>query len=1006
MIRSHRITVFSKKHKLTAAFIIIIVWSFWFFQNCEDLTTKYFANNSKIKPPVQNKNSISTHILVTGGAGFIGSHASLSLLELGYHVLIADDMSRGSQRALETLNSFSKFRFLKIDLGNTTAVDALFQENVIHVVMHFAGFAFVQESIEHPLRYHDNIVKVTQVVADAMRRYGVKKIIYSSSCAVYGNPLFLPITEETPTLPISPYGQSKLDAEKYLRKASSEEFQVFVLRYFNVVGADSRGRLGENPRESLSRYKRIWTACVSVALGKEREIIIGSSVQSPGESEIRDFIHVSDLVAAHIAVLSLFRPDKPFQISNVGTGQPTSTIEFIENCRIVSNIFIPYKISASKSGNPSVLYSDIGSLQRQGHWRPKYLNLTQSLQTSWNHVTKNSAVPNRLENKYDVCLVGAGLSSAVLAERHAHVLGHSVLVIEKRNHIGGNCYDYIDKETGIRVSKYGVHLFHTKYRRVWEYINRFSEWTPWEHRVVAKINDTFVPVPVNIDAVNSLFGTNITTEQQMQRWLASQQILPHSGKARNSEEVGLERVGRILYDTIFKPYTIKQWEKDPSELAPTVLGRIPVRSNHDDRYFTDEYQALPSHGYTRIFENMFRSPRITVMLNTDFFDIRNQLRCNKLYFTGPIDAYFAHKGLGTLEYRSLNFQRKVYLDTKYFQPRAQVNYPSLKYPFTRIIEYKHLLHQRSNHTIVFFEYSSAKGDPYYPVPSQRNQKLYAQYQQLALAEKNISFVGRLANYKYFNMDQTILNALEMFDQTFHITNTSNIHNNRRKSQPSEPSLAIVISVCRENLKWLSKWISVLNPQNVFIYNKCNKTISFSDERIEVVKLPNVGREAQSWLHHLLRTDITFSSQNLFLQGGAEVPLADVVHRLKSTRNTTRIDFLWPRSPRFSYYQQMPGCVESLEISPNSRGTTQRFRALFEAFRPNSTNVQFENLRCTLRGEFMVTRHDIESCLLRIGRSQLHNLKSETETMDRPAIIYMLERLYGTLFSNSENSYIL
>lgn len=252
----------------------------------------------------------------------------------------------------------------------------------------------------------------------------------------------------------------------------------------------------------------------------------------------------------------------------------------------------------------------------------------------------------------------------------------------------------------------------------------------------------------------------------MESWLKRVQIQPQNGNAVNSEEVALQRVGRELYELIFEPYTIKQWNKEPRELGPSVLSRIPVRINHDDRYFTDPHQALPSRGYTRIFERMFSSPSITVRLNTDYFDVRKDLRCSHVYFTGPIDAYFAHQGLPKLEYRSLEFERKVYRDTAYYQPKAHVNYPAMMYNFTRAIEYKHILQQKSPHTVVFFERSTDVGEPYYPVPNKENHELYAKYQRMAEQEEKIDFVGRLANYKYFNMDETILNALELFDQQF------------------------------------------------------------------------------------------------------------------------------------------------------------------------------------------------------------------------------------------------
>jgi len=366
------------------------------------------------------------------------------------------------------------------------------------------------------------------------------------------------------------------------------------------------------------------------------------------------------------------------------------------------------------------------------------------------------------EGTFDVCIVGAGLSGAVIAERYANVLNKTVYVMEKRNHIGGNCYDYIDKDTGIRVNKYGAHLFHTKYKRVWNYIQQFSEWTPYEHKVLAYVDSKYVPVPVNIETVNILFGLNIKNSDEMDNWLVQEQV-KFEIEPRNSEEMSLSRVGKRLYEKMFKPYTIKQWDKTPAQLGPEVMARIPVRNNNDPRYFTDEWQALPTKGYTAIFETMFNNPNIKVETNVDYFNVRGSLKCKHTYFTGPIDAYFAHLGWPKLEYRSLDFHREVH-ETQFFQPNSVVNHPSPTVPYTRIVEYKHFLTQVSDNTVIFKEFSKDGGEPYYPVPNPENKALFQKYKKLAEKETSVTFVGRLANYKYFNMDQTILNALELFDK--------------------------------------------------------------------------------------------------------------------------------------------------------------------------------------------------------------------------------------------------
>jgi UDP-galactopyranose mutase len=356
----------------------------------------------------------------------------------------------------------------------------------------------------------------------------------------------------------------------------------------------------------------------------------------------------------------------------------------------------------------------------------------------------------------DIIIVGAGISGAVLAERYASI-GKSVLIIEKRNHIAGNCYDYKD-ENGILVSKYGAHLFHTNFEDVWNYVNRFSEWYEWEHKVLARVDDKTVPIPVNITTVNTLFGTNIQTEQEMKEWLDSNRIPIEDPE--NGEEAVLSKVGQVLYEKMFKHYTKKQWDKYPNELDASVLNRIPVRFNYDDRYFSDKYQALPKNGYTALFANILKHQNIEILLETDYFDIKDQLSgYEKLFYTGPIDRFFTFKE--KLEYRSINFHYET-VDQEYFQENSVINYPGMEVGFTRIVEYKHFGNQKSAKTTIAKEYTVDHGEPYYPVPNPRNQEIYQQYKNEAEKLTDVHFVGRLANYKYFNMDQAFKNALDLF----------------------------------------------------------------------------------------------------------------------------------------------------------------------------------------------------------------------------------------------------
>ncbi len=361
---------------------------------------------------------------------------------------------------------------------------------------------------------------------------------------------------------------------------------------------------------------------------------------------------------------------------------------------------------------------------------------------------------------FDIVIIGAGISGSVLAERYA-AIGKKVFIIEKRDHIAGNCYDYYD-ENGILTSKYGAHLFHTNDEGVWEYVNQFADWYPWEHKVVARVDDKTVPIPVNITTVNTLFNTNIRTETEMQEWLDLNRI--SFDQPANGEEAVLNKVGEVLYRKMFKHYTKKQWDKYPAELHASVLERIPVRNNYDDRYFSDTHQALPKGGYTKLFENILANPNIIVLLNTDYFEIQEQLgEYEKLFYTGPIDRFFEfNENLKEkLEYRSINFVTEQ-VDHEYFQENSVVNYPGEEVDFTRIVEYKHFGNQQSEKTSIVKEYTVDEGEPYYPVPNDKNQEIYAQYKAEADKLTDVYFVGRLANYKYFNMDQAFRNALDLF----------------------------------------------------------------------------------------------------------------------------------------------------------------------------------------------------------------------------------------------------
>jgi UDP-galactopyranose mutase len=368
---------------------------------------------------------------------------------------------------------------------------------------------------------------------------------------------------------------------------------------------------------------------------------------------------------------------------------------------------------------------------------------------------------------HNILIVGCGLSGMVIAERFANEKNMKVLIIDKRNHIGGNIYDYIDLETNILVSKYGAHLFHTNSERVWNYIQKFSKWIRWDHKVLGKINNMLLPIPVNINTVNALCGENIQTTDEMNKWLEKNQVKYE--RIQNGEDMAKSRVGDKLYEKIFKDYTFKQWNCYPGDLDASVLARIPIRNNFDNRYFDDKYQALPENGYTEFAKSLINNKNIEVRLNTDYFDFINNNDLSTfehVIYTGPIDRYYESCGLPKLKYRSINFINEVHKNMNYYQLNSVINYPEMNVPYTRIVEYKHFLNQESPHTIIAKEVTTDEGEPYYPVPNKENQELYAKYKEMAEKEKNVHFIGRLANYKYFNMDQAILNALEYFDKYF------------------------------------------------------------------------------------------------------------------------------------------------------------------------------------------------------------------------------------------------
>ena len=359
--------------------------------------------------------------------------------------------------------------------------------------------------------------------------------------------------------------------------------------------------------------------------------------------------------------------------------------------------------------------------------------------------------------RYDYLVVGAGFAGSVIAERLASQHDAKVMVIDRRPHVGGNAFDKKD-EAGVLIHQYGPHIFHTNSDEIVDYLSQFTNWRPYEHRVLAEVRGQRVPIPINRTTLNLLFDLDLKTEEEAAAYLASR--AEPVEEIRTSEDVVISAVGRELYELFFQGYTRKQWGIDPSALDKAVTARIPTRTNTDDRYFGDKHQIMPAEGYTAMFKRMLAHPNIDLRLGTDWRDVKDEIDAAHIVYTGPIDEYFDYR-FGRLPYRSLRFEHKV-LEEERHQPVAVVNYPDPSVPYTRITEYKHLTGQVHPRTSVTYEYPSAEGDPYYPIPRPENQALYKKYERLADSTAGVTFVGRLATYRYYNMDQVVGQALATF----------------------------------------------------------------------------------------------------------------------------------------------------------------------------------------------------------------------------------------------------
>lgn len=372
---------------------------------------------------------------------------------------------------------------------------------------------------------------------------------------------------------------------------------------------------------------------------------------------------------------------------------------------------------------------------------------------------------------FDYLVVGAGFAGSVIAERLASQANKKVLVIDKREHIAGNAYDYYNPY-GILIHKYGPHIFHTNSKEVFNYLSQFTEWRSYEHKVLASVDGQLVPMPINLNTINKLYNLNLSSAELDNFF---EERAEKKAGIKTSEDVVVNKVGRELYEKFFRGYTRKMWDLDPSELDASVTSRVPTRTNCDDRYFTDSYQAMPLHGYTCMFQKMLSHPNIKVMLNTDYKEIINVIPHKNIIYTGPIDEFFNYR-FGKLPYRSLDFKFET-LDKETFQSTGTINYPN-EQMYTRITEFKYLTGQKHHKTSVVYEFPKASGDPYYPIPRAENAEIYKKYQRLAEAQTNVYFTGRLATYKYYNMDQVVAQSLTLFKklaQTAGAASTMNIN---------------------------------------------------------------------------------------------------------------------------------------------------------------------------------------------------------------------------------------
>lgn len=364
-------------------------------------------------------------------------------------------------------------------------------------------------------------------------------------------------------------------------------------------------------------------------------------------------------------------------------------------------------------------------------------------------------------------VVGAGFYGSVIAERIASELGKRVVVIDKRNHFGGNSYSYLDGESGIEIHKYGSHIFHTSNEKVWKYVNRFSSFNTYQHRVLTTHKNRVYSMPINLMTINSFYNKNLRPAEAVE-FVKTEIAREFVKEPKNLEEKAISLIGRPMYEAFIKGYTQKQWGTEPTSLPANIITRLPVRYTYNDRYFSDTYEGIPCDGYGKLFAKLLDHPLISLALGTDFFEIRNHIPLScKIIYTGPIDKYFNFK-FGALGWRTSDFEMERH-NCESFQGTSVMNYPDLDIPYTRIHEFKHFHPEKTSEnstTVIFKEYSRFAGPhdtPYYPINTEADKQVFAQYKQEAEKEKNVIFGGRLGNYVYIDMHQAIAMALNTFE---------------------------------------------------------------------------------------------------------------------------------------------------------------------------------------------------------------------------------------------------